>query len=81
MIHGNSSCKEVFRNQLEGGIGSAFRCIAMDLPGHGRSDDARDPEKTYSMPGYADTAIELMETLGHSNLRDARLVARRPYRP
>ncbi len=65
MIHGNSSCKEVFRNQLDGDIGATYRCIAMDLPGHGRSDDATDPERTYSMPGYADAAIELMRELGH----------------
>lgn len=65
LIHGNSSCKEVFRNQIDGAIGRAFHCIAMDLPGHGRSGNARDPEATYSMPGYADTAFEVMRALGH----------------
>lgn len=65
MIHGNSSCKEVFRNQYDGAVGEAVHCIAMDLPGHGASDDARDPERTYWMPGYADCAIEVMEALGH----------------
>ncbi|MDA4847649.1 alpha/beta fold hydrolase [Hoeflea poritis] len=65
MIHGNSSCKEVFRNQLDGQIGAAYRCIAMDLPGHGASQNAANPEKTYSMPGYAEAAIELMRELGH----------------
>ncbi len=65
LIHGNSSCKEVFRNQIEGEIGAAYRLVAMDLPGHGRSGDARDPHKTYSMPGYADVAVEVMGTLGH----------------
>jgi pimeloyl-ACP methyl ester carboxylesterase len=67
MIHGNSSCKEVFRNQLEGDVGATYRCIAMDLPGHGSSQNARNPEKTYSMPGYADAALELMRELGHNN--------------
>jgi pimeloyl-ACP methyl ester carboxylesterase len=65
MIHGNSSCKEVFRNQLKGSIGATFRCIAMDLPGHGRSGDALHPEATYSVAGYADAALELMRALGH----------------
>lgn len=65
MIHGNSSCKEVFRNQLQGRIGAQYHCIAMDLPGHGQSEDAEDPAATYSMPGYADAALELMQTLGH----------------
>lgn len=63
MIHGNSSCRGVFRNQLEGAIGQDFRCIAFDLPGHGESSDAIDPERTYWMPGYADTGIELMQAL------------------
>ncbi|SDJ53413.1 alpha/beta fold hydrolase [Salipiger marinus] len=63
MIHGNSSCRKVFRNQLEGTIGKAFRCIAIDLPGHGESSDAIDPERTYWMPGYADAAIEVMRAL------------------
>ncbi|MBU2960749.1 alpha/beta hydrolase [Citreicella sp. C3M06] len=64
MIHGNSSCKGVFRNQVQGAIGQEFRCIAMDLPGHGDSADAPDPERTYWMPGYAETALEVMQALG-----------------
>jgi len=63
-IHGNSSCGRVFRNQTDGAVGAAFRCITMDLPGHGDSSDATDPERTYWMPGYADTAIEVMQVLG-----------------
>ncbi len=64
LIHGNSSCKEVFRNQLQGHLGRRYRMVAMDLPGHGESSDARDPEKTYCMPGYADTASEVLQGLG-----------------
>lgn len=67
MIHGNSSCKEVFRNQYAGEIGARYHCIAMDLPGHGASSDAKDPDRTYWMPGYADCAHELMNSLGHEN--------------
>lgn len=64
LVHGNSSCKEVFRNQLEGEIGRQYRLIAMDLPGHGGSEDARNPEATYNIPGYADTASEVLAKLG-----------------
>ena len=64
MIHGNSTCREVFRNQLDGAIGAAHRCIAFDLPGHGASDDAADPDLTYNMGGYAGAAVELMQSLG-----------------
>ncbi|UYV35761.1 alpha/beta hydrolase [Rhodobacteraceae bacterium D3-12] len=64
MLHGNSTSHQVFRNQLEGEIGATYRCIAVDLPGHGASDDAHDPDRTYNMQGYGATAIELMQELG-----------------
>jgi pimeloyl-ACP methyl ester carboxylesterase len=64
LIHGNSSCKEVFREQLESPLGDTYRLIAMDLPGHGASSDAVDPERTYSWPGYGEAAIEVLERLG-----------------
>lgn len=62
-IHGNSSCKEVFQDQLCSSLGSTYRCIAMDLPGHGRSEDARQPEKAYTMSGYAAIALEVLTAL------------------
>ena len=65
LTHGNSSCKEVFRNQIDGDIGDTYRLIAIDLPGHGGSGDAHDPRRTYSMPGYAQAAVEVMAALGH----------------
>lgn len=61
LIHGNSSCKEVFRNQMQGELGRRHRMIAFDLPGHGASSDAREPETVYTIPGYAALAVELME--------------------
>jgi pimeloyl-ACP methyl ester carboxylesterase len=64
LIHGNSSCKEIFRNQMRGAVGEKFRLIAFDLPGHGRSSDARNPWRSYTMPGYADLACELVDRLG-----------------
>jgi len=66
-IHGNSSCKEVFKHQFTGTIGKKHRCIAMDLPGHGQSDNAKDPEQTYTIPGYADVAVALMKSLDISS--------------
>lgn len=64
MIHGNSTSHQVFRNQLDGAIGAKHRCIAFDLPGHGASEDAADPDLSYNMKGYAAAAIELMRALG-----------------
>ncbi|NQV64610.1 MAG: alpha/beta hydrolase, partial [SAR86 cluster bacterium] len=62
-IHGNSSCKEVFGNQLGDGIGADCRCLLMDLPGHGQSGDAHDPAATYHMAGYADAALQAISAL------------------
>jgi len=64
LVHGNSSCKEVFRNQMEGEIGRRYRLIAIDLPGHGKSSNARNPRRSYCMPGYADMATEVLDRLG-----------------
>jgi pimeloyl-ACP methyl ester carboxylesterase len=66
LIHGNSACKQIFRNQIEGPIGRRWRVIAFDLPGHGNSGNARNPQRTYTMPGYADMAVELLDILGIS---------------
>jgi pimeloyl-ACP methyl ester carboxylesterase len=63
-IHGNSICKEIFARQLNSDLGDGYRLIAMDLPGHGASSDAGDPERTYTMPGYADAAVALLGELG-----------------
>ena len=63
LIHGNSSSKEVFRRQFEGPLRAACRLIAFDLPGHGDSDNARDPKQAYTLPGYARVTAELLATL------------------
>ncbi len=62
-LHGNSMCKEVFRDILAGPLGEAHRVIALDLPGHGASSDAHDPQATYTMPGYAEAVMETLEAL------------------
>jgi len=65
LLHNNSGCKEVFERQLESDVGRTFRLIAMDLPGHGKSDHASKDkaEATYSLPGYAEAAIAVLEKL------------------
>jgi hypothetical protein len=52
LIHGNSSSSRAFSRQLDGPMGKRFRLVAVDLPGHGASDDAKDPG-AYSLPGHA----------------------------
>lgn len=65
-IHGNSSAKEIFARQFDSEIGKRRRLIAFDLPGHGASSDAPDPSLTYSIHGFADAAIDFLETRGIS---------------
>jgi len=63
-VHGNSSAKEIFAKQFESECFARHRRIAFDLPGHGESSDAPEPERTYSIHGFADAAIELLTELG-----------------
>lgn len=63
-IHGNSSCKEIWRYQLQELALSGRPALAPDLPGHGMSSDARTPETTYSFTGYAAALEEVLQQLG-----------------
>ena len=53
-MHGNSCSSTTWSSILQGPFGQRFRCLALDLPGHGNSARAADP-KDYSLPGYAQT--------------------------
>ena len=70
-LHGNSSGKEVFAPQFESPLAKRYRMVALDLPGHGSSSDALEPERTYSIPGYADATLETLEAL---DIKEAVLV-------
>lgn len=62
-LHGNSSCRAVFERQLDTLAFADLRTIALDLPGHGESDDALSPARTYSKQGFAELCREVLETL------------------
>jgi pimeloyl-ACP methyl ester carboxylesterase len=49
LVHGNSSSSAVWQALLDGPFGQRFRCLAVDLPGHGASARA----DAYSLPDYA----------------------------
>lgn len=70
LIHGNSSSSRAFSRQLDGPLGARLRLVAIDLPGHGESDDAKDPS-AYSLPGHARAVRAVVEALG---LHEARFV-------
>lgn len=63
LIHGNSNCKETWRHQWDSPLGERYRIIAPDLPGHGGSTDAPDPEKSYNMPAYAEMCWSVLDAL------------------
>lgn len=64
MIHGNSSSKEVFQRQLDSPLAQRLRLIAIDLPGHGGSSNARAPASAYTIGGYAAAATEVLAAMG-----------------
>ncbi|PHM38715.1 epoxide hydrolase EphB [Xenorhabdus mauleonii] len=67
LVHGNSSCKEIFRHQIDY-LKGKYRVLALDLPGHGASSNASEPQLAYSMPSYAHTVIEVLEKIGIERL-------------
>lgn len=71
LIHGNSMSGLSFRHQLTSELGAKHRLIAIDLPGHGLSSPANDPQQTYTLPGYAEIVVGVAEQLG---LQEAVLV-------
>jgi pimeloyl-ACP methyl ester carboxylesterase len=71
LVHGNSSSSKVWKKQLEGPLGGKYRLIAIDLPGHGDSAAAPNPEKDYSAPGYSGCIAAIARQL---DLKDAVLV-------
>ena len=69
-LHGNSSSSRAFSKQLDGPLGERFRLVAIDFPGHGASDDARDPV-SYAIRAQARALRAAIDALG---LADARFV-------
>lgn len=70
LVHGNSCSSRVWRPLMGGSFGQRFRCLALDLPGHGDSAPARDAG-LYSMPWFASL---LADFAGATSAQDAVLV-------
>ncbi|QIG96952.1 MULTISPECIES: alpha/beta fold hydrolase [unclassified Bradyrhizobium] len=71
LVHGNSSSSRIWQKQLQGPLGAKYRLVAIDLPGHGASSPAPDPEHGYSGAGYADCIAAAAREL---SLKDAVMV-------
>lgn len=63
MIHGSGAGRGVFARQFDSPLAERHRMIAFDLPGHGESSDARDPETGYTVRGLAEAAAWVLEGL------------------
>lgn len=63
LVHGNSSSSRTWRRLTEGPFGERFRCLALDLPGHGRSAPAADVAD-YALPGYAEVVVAFADAVG-----------------
>lgn len=63
LIHGNSMSARAFDGLLNGPLGRSYRLMAVDLPGHGASDDAAFPDIAYTLPGYADAMLDALFAL------------------
>jgi pimeloyl-ACP methyl ester carboxylesterase len=63
LIHGTGASARLFDKQMESPLAERFRLLAIDLPGHGRSEDAADPEN-YSLPGLAGAVAAVLEACG-----------------
>lgn len=62
-LHGNSSTKSVWVDQIKLLRRYGRPVLAPDLPGHGHSDNSPTPEATYSFPGYAGVMRDLLDRL------------------
>ena len=53
---------------FESELAKKYRFIALDLPGHGKSEKPQDPVKTYNYYGYANVINEVIQKLNLSKL-------------
>ena len=66
MLHGSGASSAVFARQFDSEFAETFRVVAIDLPGHGASSNARDPKLTYTIDGLAEVVGQAIDTIGLS---------------
>jgi pimeloyl-ACP methyl ester carboxylesterase len=64
MLHGNSFSSKIFRPIFASSLAKSYYLLALDLPGHGSSTNAPDPEASYNQPAYADAMLQALSHLG-----------------
>jgi pimeloyl-ACP methyl ester carboxylesterase len=63
LLHSNSASAHAFSRQLEGSLGRRRRLVAIDLLGHGRSENASDAA-AYLLPGHALALVAIAGNFG-----------------
>ena len=63
LLHGTGSSHHAFDRQLQSPLAATHRLVAVDLPGHGDSADARQPARDYTINGLAQSVAELIDAL------------------
>ncbi len=66
-IHGNSSSSNYWKSALNSSLKNNFKCIAIDLPGHGASFRSNDPMNDYTMQGLANHVLDYIENEVHES--------------
>jgi pimeloyl-ACP methyl ester carboxylesterase len=59
LVHGNSSSSRTWQALLDGPFGQRFRCLALDLPGHGGSPRSAGG---YSITTFTDAVVDFAKS-------------------
>lgn len=70
LVHGNSASSRTWQSLLDGPFGTRYRCLAPDLPGHGKAEPSAR-QHDYSVPGLAAAVAGFVRA---EELRDVVLV-------
>lgn len=62
-VHGNSCSSRTWQSVFESDLSNKYQLIAFDLPGHGKSDDAKNPNEAYTVQGLVDCVVFVATTL------------------
>lgn len=63
-VHGNSSSSEAWESVFDHSNFSNYRVITFDWPGHGKSEQATNPNIAYKFDSFTDILIQLTNLLG-----------------
>ena len=62
-LHGNSLSSEAFKYQFQDVQLNKYKLLAIDFPGHGKSGWSENKEKDYSLFGFRDAVVEIIQDL------------------